>query len=151
MTDLGDVTLQFDESVILVREVEENLIIFILCDPGFNQNLITMSLNLVLQEMKNQLQPLSEAIPKDKPQEAPSGDVVQILRDMETHLLKILGPMASMVFEETVEYWQEKGNSSKSDLGSLVELLAEEIGSADKITSYKEMIAPVIKQGIRGR
>ncbi|MBM9511115.1 hypothetical protein, partial [Desulfogranum marinum] len=49
--DLTDLSLQYDESAILARELNETSIIFLLCDPDFNQNLITMSLNLLQQEL----------------------------------------------------------------------------------------------------
>jgi len=153
--DLTDVTLQYDESVILVRELEKNLIVFLLCDPDFNQNLVAMSLNLLQQELKNQQVPLAESGPvtappkKDEVQatvKAISEEVVPILAEMKAHLPKIMGPMADIIFEETVDIWKEQGNSTVSELSSLVKLLAEEIGSADKIISYKEMIAPAIKK-----
>lgn len=148
--DITDLSLQYDESVILVRELEENLIIFLFCDPGFNQNLVSMSLNLVQQELKNQ--PLLQPAPIT--QESPATtteDVQKILLEMRTHLPKIMGPMADMIFEETVEAWQQEGRCTIADLDSLVKLLAEEIGSAEKISRYKEMIAPALTQTVKGQ
>lgn len=148
--DLTDLSLQYDESVILVRELEENLILFLLCDPDFNQNLVSMSLNLLQQELKNQQTSLVQAISLEHPQSR-ADEVLPFLSEMKKHLPKIMGPMADMVFDETVEDWQKQGKTTLEDLDSLVQMLSEEIGNGDQITRFKEMIAPVLTQAVKGQ
>lgn len=147
--DLTDLSLHYDESVVLVREVKEDLIIFLLCDPGFNQNLISMSLNLAQQDLKNQ-QFSVPAPPSQETPPPPAEDILPVLAEIKSHLPKFMGPMADIVFDETLETWKEKGNCTVGNLESLVQLLAEEIGSANKITSFREMIAPVLSQAGKG-
>ncbi len=147
--DLTDLTLQYDEAVILVRELEKNLTIFILADPEFNQNLVTMSLNILQQELKNKTVTLTDskaaeevtAVGTDQ-----SAKVAPVLTAMKDHLPKIMGPMADIIFDETVETWQQETKGSVDDLASLVQLLNEEIGHPDKINSYREMIEPAVKK-----
>ena len=50
--DLTDITLNYDESVVVARELEKNTLIFAICDPTFNQNLLSMSFNLLHEEFK---------------------------------------------------------------------------------------------------
>ena len=149
--DLTDLTLQYDESEILVRGVDDNLIVFTLCEPGFNQSLVAMSLNLLEHELKNYLAQQAEPAAVEEVQEATSAEVEAILAEMNTHLLNILGPMADIIFEESAEEWKEQGKRTVEDLDSLIEMLSEEIGSEDKITKYKALIAPAIKQRIGGQ
>jgi len=151
--DLTDLSLQYDEAVILVRELEKNLTVFILGDPEFNQNLVTMSLNILQQELKNKNIPLAESMAAEKVaavQTNPSEKIAPVLAAMKTHLPKIMGPMADIIFDETVETWQQQGKCSVDDLGSLVQLLNAEIDNPDKISSYQEMIEPVLQKAIRG-
>lgn len=151
--DLTDLILQYDESEILVRGVGDNLIVFTLCDPGFNQSLVAMSLNLLEHELKNYLVQQAEAVPLAVVQESETTPeaVDEILAEMNTHLLNILGPMAEIIFEESVEDWKEQGKRTVEDLDSLVQMLSDEIGSEDKIAQYKKLIAPAIKLGIGGQ
>lgn len=147
--DLTDLSLHYDESVILVREIKEDLIIFLLCDPGFNHNLISMSLNLAQQDLKNKQ--ISVVVPPpEKSPSAPAEKVLPVLAEIKSHLPKIMGPMADIIFDEMLEIWQEKGNCTVSNLESLVQLLAEEIGNADKVTHFREMIAPALSQAEKG-
>lgn len=155
--DLTDLSLQYDESVILVRELEDNLIIFTLCDPGFNQNLVTMSLNLLQQELKNQPFQVgdSPSVTADPPpvtdvSTGPSEEVSRAMEAMKSHLPKIMGPMADIIFDEAVETWKKQGKYTVGDLDLLVQMLAEEIENADKITNYKEMIKPALQQAAKG-
>lgn len=148
--DLTDLTLHYDESEILVRGVGDNLIVFTLCEPGFNQSLVSMSLNLLEHELKNYLAHQEGQASAPVVQESTSGEVDEILAAMNSHLLNILGPMAEIIFEESVDDWKESGNHTVDDLDTLIEMLSEEIGSEEKIAKYKALIAPAIKQKIGG-
>lgn len=152
--DLTDISLQYDEAVILARALEENLIVFVLGDPDFNQNLVTMSLNILQQELKNKKVPLAKLTSAEEVADTASKlteNIGPALAAMKSHLPKIMGPMADIIFDEAVETWQQQGKCAVDDLGSLVQLLNAEIGRPDKISSYQEMIEPILqKAGKRG-
>lgn len=148
--DLTDLSLHYDESVLLVREIQKDLVIFLLCDPGFNQNLISMSLNLAQQDLRNKQISVAAVPPPPQTPSPPTEDVLPVLDEMKAYLPKIMGPMADIIFDEAVETWQEQGNCTLGNLNSLVQMLAEEIGSADKIAQFKEMIAPVLSRAGKG-
>lgn len=142
--DLTDLSLQYDESAILARELGDTSIIFLLCDPDFNQNLITMSLNLLQQELKSQN---VSAPPPTPPQEAPAAkNVAPVLQQIQEQLPKILGPMADIIFDEVVESWREQGKSTLEDVQVLIQMFEEEIENPDQISRFRESIAPVIAQ-----
>lgn len=147
--DLTELSLHYDESVILVRELEDNIMIFLLCDPDFNHNLVTMSLNLAQQELQNLQTPLAQqATQEDKAPAAETAaeEINPILEQIRDQLPKILGPMADFVFEEAVESWQAAGNATLKNLGALVQLLEEEIGNDDQIKRFHNEIAHVMIQ-----
>ncbi len=150
--DLTDLSLHYDESVILVRELEENLVVFLLCDPDFNQNLVTMSLNLAQQELQNQQTPLAQQFVQDDepPAATAAEDIDPILAQIQEQLPKILGPMADFVFEEAVESWQATGNATLKNLGALVQILEKEISNGDQIKRFHNEIAHVMIKASRG-
>jgi hypothetical protein len=158
--DLTDFCLQYDEAVILARELDENLLIFTLCTPDFNQNLVTMSLNLVKKDLQNNnhllpdpvtvIETISEAQSETLTDSAaesstpPSEQILPVLTAMKGHLPRVMGPIADMIFEESLESWQKQSNGSLADLDALISMLEEQIGNPDKILSYKKMIAPIL-------
>lgn len=147
--DLTDLSLQYDESAILARELNETSIIFLLCDPDFNQNLITMSLNLLQQELTSKtVAPPPPSSPQETP--APAENVTPVLQQIQEQLPKILGPMADIIFDEVVESWREQGKSTLKDVKVLIQLLEEEIDNTDQISRFRESIAQVTAQ-ISGR
>lgn len=148
--DLSDLSLHYDESVLLARELEDNLLVFVLCDPGFNPNLLTMSLNLLQQEVKNQQLEWTEVIssaskPAAKPQNAT--EVTKVLDELKSPLTKVLGPMAGFIFDEVVEKWEQQGSGN---IDGLLRLVEEEIGDPEKIGKYEQLIAPVLERVSRG-
>ncbi|WP_319550489.1 hypothetical protein [Desulfogranum marinum] len=147
--DLTDLSLQYDESAILARELNETSIIFLLCDPDYNQNLITMSLNLLQQELTSKtVAPPPPSSPQETP--APAENVTPVLQQIQEQLPKILGPMADIIFDEVVESWREQGKYTLKDVKVLIQLFEEEIDNTDQISRFRESIAQVTAQ-IGGR
>jgi len=158
--DLVDITLNYDESVIITRELEKNTLIFAVCDPSFNHNLLSMSFNLLQEEFNSsgfavaEPEPLGEVQspvaemnalePPAEMKRSIGSDLKPLLDEMKADLAKILGPMAEFVFDEAVEEWSGNGaDFTRIDL--LVEQLEQEIGDEKKATEYKQLIAPTLK------
>lgn len=145
--DLTDLSLHYDESVLLARELEDNLLVFVLCDPGFNPNLLTMSLNLLQQELKNQQPTWTEpATANGAPSANDGAEIAEVLAELKAPLNKVLGPMASFIFDEMVETWGRQNTSSVGNLDSLLAMVKREIGDPDKIGKYEQLIAPVLQK-----
>lgn len=147
-SDLTDITLNYDESVVVARELEKNTLVFVICDPTFNHNLMTMSLNLLQEEYK--IGNFSTAEPPVAAATQPSqvemsGKMQDLLAEMKGALGKILGPMAGFVFDEMAEEWAEQGNPDFSRIEVLLDLLNQEISEQDKIDSYRQLISPMLK------
>ncbi len=143
--DLTDIALQYDESVILARGINDSMLIFLMCDPGVNQNLITMSLNLLQQEL--QTQDIS-APPKKTPSSATAENVSPVLAQIKEQLPQILGPMADFIFDDVMDKWKEQGKHALSDLPELLELLVEEVHNDDQASRLRAVISPIINQAV---
>ncbi len=154
--DLTDLSLHYDESVVVVRELHDNLLIFAICDPSFNHNLLTMSFNLLQEEVKggNYNIATTAAGPVTAGAEtttsapiglAPDSRLLDLLAEMKKKLGKVLGPMAGFIFDETLESWQQQGVADARALASLLKLIETEIADEDKITHYRSLIAPDLR------
>jgi len=150
--DLTDITLNYDESVVVARELEKNTLIFAICDPTFNQNLLTMSFNLLHEEFK--LGNFTEAGGQGEAKSARtlppveremSGALHSLLAEMKELLSEILGPMAGFVFDEVKDNWVEQGAPDFSRIEELIEQLNQEIDDQDKIDKYRQLISSAIK------
>ena len=158
--DLTDITLNYDESVVVARELGRNTLLFAICEPTFNQNLLAMSFNLLHEEFKlgnftqeaAKVEPPVEA-PAAAPTPAPektSAALQELLDGMKDALGKILGPMAGFVFDEVAETWAEQGAQDSSRIEELIEQINQEIDDPEKIKKYRQLISPVIEDFKKG-
>jgi CheY-like chemotaxis protein len=63
-----------------------------------------------------------------------------ILSKMKDALVKIMGPIAEIVFTDSLDSWMTSGEPSTSSIPLLLDILDSEIGDPEKITKYREMI-----------
>ena len=159
--DLTDITLNYDESVVVARELEKNTLIFAICDPTFNQNLLTMSFNLLHEEFKlgNFTETVAETAAPAEAESAISlppiereisGSLQNLLAEMKALLGEILGPMAGFVFDEVKDDWVEQGAPDFSRIEELIEQLNQEIDDQDKIGKYRQLISSAIESFQKG-
>lgn len=154
--DLTDVSLHFDESVVVARELEKGLLVFVVCDPTFNQNLLTMSFNLLHEEFKLgnfAADPVTALLNEDvaaSVEATISGELQGLLDEMKGALGKVLGPMAGFVFDEVFENWIEQGIPDFSRIEELIEQIDQEIVDPDKIGHYRQLISSVLQSFQKG-
>jgi hypothetical protein len=159
--DLTDITLNYDESVVVARALEQNTLIFAICDPTFNHNLLTMSFNLLDEEFKlgNFAKAATVApsaveekltVAAQPAEKLISGALQDLFAAMKEELGKVLGPMAGFIFDEVVEGWVEQGHPDFSRIEELVEQLNQEIADQDKIDKYRQLISSTLKNFQKG-
>jgi predicted regulator of Ras-like GTPase activity (Roadblock/LC7/MglB family) len=161
--DLSDLTLNFDESVVVARELEKGTLLFAICDPTFNQNLLTMSFNLLHEEYKlgnfteTAVSPAAspevkgaEPAATTQPEQNIGTSLKELLSGMKEALSNILGPMAGFIFDEAVEVWVQQGSPDFIRIEELIELINHEISEEEKIENYRQLISPVLKDLQKG-
>jgi len=145
--DLNDLSLHYDESVLIARQLQKGLSVFALCDPSFNHNLLTMSFNLLQEELNDQLdrtKAMSLASAETSVPEVAS-EIEPLMMELKSVLAKVLGPMASIIFDEVRHEWSQRDGST-AQLGDLLALLNQEIGDPDKIATFEALAAPLLKK-----
>ncbi len=156
--DLTDITLNYDESVVVARELEKNTLIFAICDPTFNQNLLSMSFNLLHEEFKlgNFTEVAAEPVTTVAAPELSAPSPVEskisqdLLAEMKGALGKILGPMAGFIFDEVMDNWLEQGPPDASRIEELIDQLNQEIDDQDKIDKYRQLISSALEDSQKG-
>lgn len=147
--DLADLLLSYEETTILCRPLGGNLYLVILCDPGVNMNLLTMSLNLALEDLAvqgdggsvqaatpqagGQMQTSSESLMENS-------SLAKPLKTMRELLAKIIGPMAGIVFDDTLAQWCASAPPGKNGLPRLLDMLNKEIGDDEKAAKYRDLV-----------
>jgi len=154
--DLSDITINFDESVVVARRLDKEKVVFAVCDQTFNSNLLKMSFSVLQDEFNDNYSaaapaaPTPVAEPAAPVQKVKSKALVGLLGEMEQQLGKIVGPMAEFIFAETVEEWESQGDVSDDKIDTLLDLLDQELGGEDKVERYHELIAPALNSFQKG-
>lgn len=150
--DLSDLILNYDETIIAARKLPNNHLFFAICEPSLNQNLLSMSLNLLQEEYhddlmasKNEVSSINSSVENPEPSKTKNPadtNLTALFESLRDHLFKIMGPMAGLIFDEAIDKWQTQGAVVGSRLENLLDLLYQEIGDGGKIKHYQELIDP---------
>ena len=151
--DLTEVMINYEESVVVFRQINSNNHLITICDPGININLLAMTLNLAIENFNensaNGIESGSadtEAGGENKP---PRPDVKELLRKgptaqplqaMSRLLAEIIGPMAKIVFEDALIRWVSRSETKKGSLSKLLEIVCQEIGDEEKSKEYHTLV-----------
>ena len=151
--DLTEIMMNYEESVIVFRQINMNDHLITVCDPGMNMNLLAMSLNLAIENLPEQtgaeLEPdlKPEATTTPGPLSKPDinalltkGPIAQPLQAMSKLLSKIIGPMAKIIFEESLIRWVHNSETKKGSLSKLLEIICQEIGDPEKSKEYRDLV-----------
>lgn len=151
-TDLSDLVLNYDETVIVARKLLNKHLVFAVCDPSLNCSLLSMSLNLLQEEFHGNLMAAEHgSAGENSPIETleplktiPPTDVnlTVLFKNLRECLFRIMGPLAGFIFDEAFDKWKMQGAEVGPRLDALLDLLYQEIDDQDKIQSYQELIDP---------
>lgn len=144
--DARDINLYFDESALVSRVIDEQLCLILLCEPGVNTGMLSMSVRLALEEQLDELKAVagrgnavvpSAALQTLTPQQALDGPLKKPLETIQRVLAELMGPMAQLLYEETLEQWVATGRVSAEYVPEFIALLAEELPDAVKANALK--------------
>lgn len=161
LKDVQDLSLHYDESVVISRELRKGLIVFAICDPSFNHNLLTMSLNLLQDELREQSEtPDVHSAATASPvavdnraasvaaSAAPQDETLQLKPQLKEALAKVMGPMAAIILDEIYADWSQAA-SQADGLPALLTMIRSEINDPQKIAVFDALIGPHLPE--RGR
>ncbi len=142
--DLNDMVLQYEETTLVGKSLDQNRVLAVLCDPGVNMNLLTMSLNLAMENFETDpQQDIEQAAPAAQPPTAParaglpSGEQDAI----RSALAKVVGPMANLMFEDALREAQHANVQGPELTASLVAILTRDIADDDLAEQFRQLLA----------
>lgn len=155
-SDITEISLYYEESIVIVREAAPELFLIVISDPSVNLNLLTMSLNLIMDDFNTLTELDLGPIQGEKAASAPkktvtaeevlqSGPMSGDLNSMRAALAKVMGPMAKIIFTDALNEWLQSDTPSYAALEHLVVILEREINDSDKSAYYRELILPYLE------
>ncbi|WP_027358160.1 hypothetical protein [Desulforegula conservatrix] len=157
------ISLKFNEMNFIITMITEKIFLIIIHDEEVNTDLLGLTISENVKSLKAHISKNDGtkivAHPAHSDRSPPkSGNqlsietaikaepVTQTLCAMEKMLNKVMGPMASIVFNDTLQTWIKDSREQDSfSIDKLACLLFEEINDPEKIVIYKAMIDPHLK------
>jgi len=139
-SDILEISIYYDESILIIRDIDDSTYLIILCDPSINENLLAMSLNLIINGLKKQEEPQKNEINGETLLN--KGPMSKNLKAMQAALTKIAGPMAKIIFIDALEEWGKTEQPCFASIKTLLKILAREIDDPEKINYYQNLIKP---------
>ncbi len=151
-SDMTEATLYYQESIVTARAVGNGICLAVFSDPSCKTNLLSMAINMAGREIRRRQVVETETSPAP-PAASPTATVtVESLLDdpelaapleaMRSQLSKIVGPMASIIFEDSLDAWIAAGEPTAETLPTLVDILNREIDDPEKCDRYMALIRP---------
>ncbi len=163
--DHTDAFLFFEQSAVTIREIESNFFFVLLSDPKVKANMLSVSINLIIEELKpliREYNPQDKAAsssnhqrsekkessidPKVLEEMMNSGPLSDPLTKLKALMVKILGPVAPVMFKGALEKWCETQTPSTDTMPLLVDLLCREMGDGDFAEEFRKGSTFILSQ-----
>jgi len=157
--DVSEVLLFYEEALLLVKEITDKVLLVVMCEGSANPYLVTMSIGMILEDLKTWVQSQQSAAPRPEAERRPaplpqkptpeelmeSGPLAETLSEIQSVLARVMGPMASIIFMEAQVQWISGCNPSDATLGELVKILIKEIKDPERIRRFRDMVSPYLR------
>jgi hypothetical protein len=162
MTDLSEITIVYEETIFIIRSSANNVFLIVMFEPSMSLDLLTMSLNMALNDLKKlekqEQHIIDTAEPEEETEEITSrdqlsaeellnrstGPLSKALNGMRSALVKIIGPIGKIVFADSVYSWLNENEPSYSSLSALIDIIALEIKDQARIDAFRKAAASFI-------
>lgn len=151
---LSEVTLFYEESIVIVRQLIENCFLVVLFDPSHSFNLLTMSLNLIQNDLSDTImrQKAANDAVKNNSAHMPedsytveellhSSPMAATLQEMRLALARVMGPISKVIFTNALNEWAVNGRPGIASISALVAILEKEIDDPELFGQYQARIA----------
>lgn len=156
-SDLMEASLFYKEFIVVIREIKNKHYIVVLFDPDAKINTLIMGLNLVMDELMETVENIAMQAParKDADHTVPlkmenspllpddllnAGPMAGSLQGMEKALIKVMGPIAKIIFADALTKWADQDEPDYSTMPNLVRILGKEIDDQEKFNVYQRRI-----------
>jgi hypothetical protein len=141
--DTGGIRVTFKDLILFGLMFEENNWLFLLHHPSLSPGMVKMTVQMALniQQVEESAPPPVEEVVEDKEAlldilMAEESELRQPLTTIEEELATHIGPVAELVFIDSINEWKDAPPSLET-LDNLIDILAEEIDDEDACTLFR--------------
>ncbi len=145
--DVNLFEFQYEEALLLVRQLCKDSALIIICEPDANAHLINMTISMLTAEMMNNMEDCEkppEPPPMAEPEDILNGPLAEDLSRIKRALAQHIGPIAGTILTKRIKEWQEITTPDKSNFDKLTEILLREIDDQESKQSFLEEIKLII-------
>jgi len=167
LSGVAEVSICYDESILVAREVDETSHLILLCETRINAELLGMSLNLSMEDARARVNDYIQGLDRppepaaapgpaapDSPAPKPrtiqetigNNSLAETLSGMEASLAKVIGPIYQIVFQDALSQWMQTTTPAHRSLPALVKILLSEIEDPDRKRKYQQLVAPHLQE-----
>ncbi len=146
-----EVEIKYNESMLIIRPLENEALLVLICEPNANKSLIAMTAGMLATDIEIAIargiiaQPISstpsrppETIQANQVEETKiNEEITPVLEQIKKALAMAIGPIAAPVMKDNIEIWSKQHRPSLSSLPALEKLLCSEINN--KVLAQKFM------------
>ncbi len=160
--DTGGIRVCFKDLILCGMEIGDGHWLFLLHQPSLSPGMIKMTVQMALNIVPDPLpQPELSDMPQDEEQPdddanfaeeimgillAPESELKEPLTRMENNLAQHIGPVAGLVFQDSLAIWAKKGTPSLKNLPELIEMMAKEIDDSDDRKEFLESLKSITEE-----
>jgi len=121
------IVYRFQNSLLLVQHVNDHVFLFVLCQDASCLSMLNIYINIVVDEIQTYLGSMQETVRKPSLQDVKHGGMEAFFERLSPWLANVLGPVATIVLDEAIESWIEKGQPSPGQLPELFAILDDDL------------------------
>lgn len=157
---IEEIEIKYHESLLMVRPFSKKALLVLICEPGANKALISMTLGILTEDLEDsivqarqaQLTPTPPPSTRQQPTAAHvapqkrthiDSQLASILEQITDALAMAIGPIARPVMKDSVDIWARQQTPSTASLAALIKLLCVEIDNQDWEQEFLEEIKKI--------
>jgi len=156
-TENPEAEITLPEAVILVRSINEQATLIVVAGVDLNRGLLQVTLDLLQDELRQEAENLCRNrgmanSPTDnreqgsrwQPPDSLPAEVHGVVARLAASLRQAVGPLASVIMEQSVAGWLQAGEASRGRIDELIEVLCMEIGDPEIESRFRADAASVL-------
>jgi len=160
LPDVSEVSLVYEETTVTICSITDRNYLILLSAPDVRSSLLHMVLQPAVDELKYLIANASgKNAPKpeklkmrvtepadentsliDSEQLMAAGSMAKLLKELQVTLVKVVGPIAKIIFLDSVKEWMATDHPDLSTIPNLLGILSREINDPEKFNIYRKKI-----------
>jgi len=150
--DISNIRFNYKKMTLLGGKFGENDYLIVLCGADISSGITRITVQMALNNLKENDETLTEAQPTISEQPAISPEqllqadspLAQPLNDIRHALADQIGPVADILFDDALATWAKEVTPTHDTLNKLVQILVEEIGDSSEGEEFRTLVSNLL-------